>query len=59
MSPARGNDAQATVLHRRASTPALFHPRLGTPDERAKALRNGCAPLDCTVNTTSVIANQG
>src|SRR5690348_13057963 len=26
-SAARGNDAQATVLHRSASTPALFHPK--------------------------------
>ena len=38
---ALGSDAQATVLHRSASTPALFQPGLGQAG--ASARRSGCA----------------
>jgi hypothetical protein len=55
-STARGSDAQATVLHRSASTPALFQPGVGQP--RASERRSGCAWLR-DVNTTPSIAKQG
>jgi hypothetical protein len=53
-SSARGNDAQATVLHSRASAPALFHP--GRGQVRASERRNGCAWVR-DVNTAAVMAN--
>jgi hypothetical protein len=56
MSAARGNEAQATVLHSKASTPALFQPTRGHAG--ASARRKGCAWL-CDINTKPVIANQG
>ena len=55
-SVGRGNEAQATPLHRSANTPALFQP--GRGQLGASARRSGCAWLR-DVNTRAVMAKQG
>jgi hypothetical protein len=52
----RGKLAQATVLHSKASTPALFQP--GPGHARAIARRIGCAWVR-DANTTALMPNQG
>jgi len=56
MPPPRGKDAQATVLHSKASTPALFHPARGKAG--ASDFRKGCPWLG-DVNIAPLIAKQG
>jgi hypothetical protein len=56
ISAARGKLAQATVLHSKASTPALFQPGCGQACGSAR--RSGCAWAR-DVNTKPVMPNQG
>jgi hypothetical protein len=56
MATTRGSEAQATPLHRIASTPVLFHPGVG--QLRAIERRSGC---ECCrdMNTAPVMPKQG
>jgi hypothetical protein len=53
---ARGNDAQATVLHSSANAPAVFQPGRGQAGESDRL--SGCAWLR-DVNTRAGVANRG